>query len=201
MKSYVAAFVKGMQANGGAPEDTYQVIVTCKHYAGYDLENWGNGTRYSFDAQINMQDLTEYYLPPFEQCARSKVASFMCSYNSVNGVPACADSYLMGDILREHWGWTDENQYVTSDCDAFYQAIYQGHKYASDFDDATGLAFTAGVDTACFYPPLNASPPLRRGCLPRRQWTRCLCAPSRLSSSLVTSMGQALPTATSAPRT
>jgi beta-D-xylosidase 4 len=77
---YVKAFVTGMQGNAS----THRVLPTCKHFAGYDLE----ASRYSFDAQISLQDLAKYYLPPFQACTRdAKVASVMCSYNSVNGEP------------------------------------------------------------------------------------------------------------------
>jgi beta-D-xylosidase 4 len=38
----------------------------------------------------------------------------MCSYNAVNGVPTCADPYLLQTILREHWGWTNEVDYSAS---------------------------------------------------------------------------------------
>ncbi len=50
--------------------------------------------------------------------ARLNVGSIMCSYNSLNGTPACGSTYLMNDILREHWGWKADNNYVTSDCNA-----------------------------------------------------------------------------------
>jgi hypothetical protein len=96
-----------------------KIIATCKHYAAYDLEDWKGVTRHNFNAKVSLQDLSEYYLPPFQQCARdSKVGSIMCSYNEVNGVPACANTYLMTDILRGHWGWVEDDNYITSDCDA-----------------------------------------------------------------------------------
>ena len=32
-------------------------------------------------------------------------ASIMCSYNAVNGVPSCANSFLQNTIVREQWGF------------------------------------------------------------------------------------------------
>jgi beta-D-xylosidase 4 len=59
-----------------------KIIATCKHLAGYDLEDWGGAIRGEYDALITTQDLTEYYLPPFQTCARDQnVGSVMCSYN------------------------------------------------------------------------------------------------------------------------
>ena len=132
---------------------THRVIATCKHYAAYDLENSGSTTRFNFDAKVSMQDLSEYYLPPFQQCARdSKVGSIMCSYNAVNGVPACANTYLMDTILRKHWNWTDQNQYVVSDCDAVYYLgnANGGHRYKSSYAAAIGASLEAGCDNMCW---------------------------------------------------
>lgn len=68
LKSYVAALISGLQ---GSPDSKYKkVIATCKHFAAYDLEDWGTADRYNFDAQVNTQELAEYYLQPFQQCAR-----------------------------------------------------------------------------------------------------------------------------------
>lgn len=72
----------------------------------------------------------------------------MCSYNSVNGTPACANSYFMQTILRDHWNWTEYHQYITSDCDDVYD-IYTTHYYVNTSAQAAGLAYTAGIDTAC----------------------------------------------------
>jgi beta-D-xylosidase 4 len=147
LKGYVAALLRGLEGD----KAQRRIIATCKHYAANDLESWNGVTRHDFDAKISMQDLAEYYLQPFQQCARdSKVGSFMCSYNSVNGVPACANKYLLQTILREHWNWTSENQYVTSDCEAV-QDISLNHHYASTNAAGTALAFNAGTDSSCEY--------------------------------------------------
>lgn len=153
ISKYVEALLTGMERNGNNPStgvlDQRQVIATCKHFAAYDLERWNGVVRYSFDAIISMQDLVEYYLPPFKQCARdSNVGSIMCSYNSVNGTPACANEYLMQTVLREHWDWTKHNQYVVSDCNAVHN-IYADHKWVKTAAQAAGKAYTAGTDNVC----------------------------------------------------
>ena len=59
-----------------------KMIATCKHFAGYDLEDWEGNIRYGYDAIITTQDLAEYYMPPFQTCTRDQnVGSIMCSYN------------------------------------------------------------------------------------------------------------------------
>ena len=148
-KKWAEAFIKGMQGTG----PTHRVIATCKHYAAYDFEGSGSTTRFNFNAKVSTQDLAEYYLPPFQQCARdSKVASIMCSYNAVNGVPACANKYLMDTILRKHWNWTNDNQYVVSDCDAVYYLgnANGGHRYKSSYSAAIGASLEAGCDNMCW---------------------------------------------------
>jgi beta-D-xylosidase 4 len=147
IKGYTKAMLAGLE--GDQPER--KIIATCKHYVGYDMEDWNGTDRHSFDAQISMQDLAEYYMPPFQQCARdSRVGSFMCSYNAVNSVPTCADSYVLQTILRDHWNWTEHNNYITSDCEAVAD-ISLNHKFAATNAEGTALAFIAGMDNSCEY--------------------------------------------------
>ena len=113
------------------------------------MESWNGNFRYQWDAHVNSQDLVEYYMPPFQSCARdSNVGAFMCSYNSLNGVPTCADPWLLQTILREHWGWTNEQQWVTSDCDAV-QNVFMPHNYAATREEAVADALIAGTDVNC----------------------------------------------------
>ncbi|KAL9617661.1 MAG: hypothetical protein Q9160_007578 [Pyrenula sp. 1 TL-2023] len=162
LQSYVNNLITGLQ--GGRDPPTKKVVATCKHFAAYDLESWNGNFRYQFDAQVNSQDLVEYYLPPFQQCARdSNVGAVMCSYNSVNGVPACADPYLLQDILRDHWGWTNEDQWVTSDCDAV-ENIYIPHNYTSSPEETVAVALNAGTDVNCgTYYPMHLPAALEQG--------------------------------------
>ena len=115
IQGYVKNLLAGLEDRATPRAGQFKkVIATCKHFAGYDLEDWDGNVRYGFDALITTQDLAEFYLPPFQTCARDmNVGSIMCSYNAVNGVPTCANTYLMTDILREHWGWKVDNNYIT----------------------------------------------------------------------------------------
>ncbi|KAK2785047.1 hypothetical protein FQN52_008769 [Onygenales sp. PD_12] len=144
---YARAMVRGLEGY----KSERRIVATCKHYAGNDFESWGGSTRHDFDAKITLQDLAEYYLLPFQQCTRdSKVGSIMCAYNAVNGVPACANEYLLQTVLREHWNWTDHNNYVTSDCGAV-QDVWQHHKYTSTNAEGAAVCFNAGMDNSCEY--------------------------------------------------
>jgi xylan 1,4-beta-xylosidase len=130
------------------------MIATCKHYAGYDLEIWYQYVRYGFDAIIGLQDLSEYYLPMFQQCARdSNVGAIMCSYNAINGTPSCTNSYIMQDILRDHWNWTQSNNYISTDCNAVLD-VAVNHNYTNgDVAQAAADCYNAGTDVVCEVPP------------------------------------------------
>ncbi|GFF56102.1 probable exo-1,4-beta-xylosidase bxlB [Aspergillus udagawae] len=147
IKGYAAHFLRGLAGNHSST--TKKTLTNCKHYAGYDLETWGGYSRYGFKANISMQDLVEYYLPPFQQCARdSKVDSIMCSYNMVNDVPACAHSYLIDRVLRQHWNWTASSQYVVTDCGLLNETV-ERTSYTSSLAEFSALVFQTGVDLVC----------------------------------------------------
>ncbi|KAI1759195.1 glycoside hydrolase family 3 protein [Hypoxylon sp. FL1150] len=153
LSSYVTALIKGLQ--GGEDPDILKVVATCKHFTAYDIEDWLGNERYEFDAKISPQELSEYYMPPFEACAKANVGSFMCSYNALNGVPTCASSYLLQDILRDHWNWTRDYQYVVSDCDAL-QNVYKPHNWRDTREASAASSLLAGTDLDCgFYYQLH----------------------------------------------
>jgi beta-glucosidase-like glycosyl hydrolase len=153
MGEYAAAYVAAMQwgeAFDGAPADTRGVQIkavnTCKHFAGYGLEHWNNTIRYAFNAIISRQDLYATYLPAFQACVQlAKVAMLMCSYNQINGVPACADNETMNGIARGVWGFDGA---VVSDCGAA-KAVWQTDHFTNSSEAVCGLVLNAGMDAAC----------------------------------------------------
>ena len=80
-------------------------------------------------------------LPPFEAAAGAGVATFMTSFNDINGVPSSGNSWLMRDVLRDRWRF---DGVLVSDWNAITEMI--NHGVAADKLHATMLAATAGVD-------------------------------------------------------
>jgi beta-glucosidase len=137
-------FIKGLQ--GDNPK-YLKVVATAKHFA---VHSGPEPLRHSFDARVDDADagadLRESYLPHFEAAVREGGAfSVMCSYNRVNGDPACANLRLLGEILRGQWGFPG---YVVSDCGAIGD-IYQGHKVVATEEEAAARAVKAGTDLDC----------------------------------------------------
>ncbi|PIL26417.1 hypothetical protein GSI_12174 [Ganoderma sinense ZZ0214-1] len=147
LQHYVYHLIAGLQG-GIDPKPYFKVAADCKHYAAYDLDNWNGVIREGFNAIVTQQDLSEFYLPPFQTCVRdAKVASVMCSYNAVNGVPSCTNKFILQDILRDHWGF-GEDRWVTADCDAVLTA-YTPHNYSGDPVQIATNALLAGTDVDC----------------------------------------------------
>jgi beta-glucosidase len=135
-------FVKGIQGD----DPNYMLAMACaKHYA---VHSGPEPDRHRFDAQVSDRDLYETYLPQFERVVREgKVAGVMGAYNAVNGVPACANSFLLDDLLRKQWGFEG---YVVSDCDAIRDIWGQRqHKYVKTAEEAAAAAIKAGCNLCC----------------------------------------------------
>ena len=135
-------FVKGIQGD----DPNYLLAMACaKHYA---VHSGPEPDRHRFDAQVSDRDMFETYLPQFERVVREgKVAGFMGAYNAVNGVPCCANSFLLDDLLRKQWGFEG---YVVSDCDAIHDIWgRQQHHFVNTPEEAAAAAVKAGCDLCC----------------------------------------------------
>jgi beta-glucosidase len=136
------AFIKGMQ--GDDPQ--YMKAMACaKHFA---VHSGPEPERHKFNATPPERDLYETYLPQFEMAVREgHVGGVMGAYNAINGVPACANSLLLTDLLRNQWGF---DGYVVSDCSAIHNIWgKQEHRYLTTPEEAAAVAVKAGCNLCC----------------------------------------------------
>lgn len=104
-----------------------------------------NENRGAVDSNVTQQDLLDSYMAPFQDCVeQGKVFGLMCSYNAINGEPACANSWLLKDTARGEWGF---DGYITSDCDAIGDGAMR-QKYP-DIAHASAASIKAGTDNDC----------------------------------------------------
>ncbi|XP_009592501.1 probable beta-D-xylosidase 7 [Nicotiana tomentosiformis] len=147
---YAIRYVRGVQGDsfegGKLKKGHLQASACCKHFTAYDLDQWKTLDRFSFNAIVTPQDMADTFQPPFQDCIQKAQASgIMCSYNSVNGIPSCANYNLLTKTARQQWGF---HGYITSDCDAV-QVMHDNHKYAKTPEDAAAFALKAGMDVNC----------------------------------------------------
>jgi beta-glucosidase len=145
------AFVTGMQ---GTDPNYFRVVSTPKHYA---VHSGPEPTRHTVNVDVSAHDLEDTYLPAFRAAVTEAHAqSVMCAYNSIDGAPACANTMLLQQHLRDAWHF---DGYVVSDCAAAAD-IYTGHHYAPDMAHAAADAVKAGTDLECGYGQGQAYPAL-----------------------------------------
>lgn len=130
------ARVKGFQGNN--LNDTNTILACAKHYAAYGAAQAGRDYN---TVDISMNTLRNTHLPPFKAALDARVATFMTSFNELNGVPATGNKFLLDDILRKEWGF---NGFVVTDYTSINEMI--PHGYAKDLKHAGELAMNAGVD-------------------------------------------------------
>ena len=157
---YAKAYINGLQ---GDHSRIIKAAATPKHFIGHFFEGegsdpWKNGTfvtRFSNDTRYSLQDLEQYYLPPFRTALKdAKAESLMCAYQSVNGVPMCANGFLLNRLVRQEWNWTG---FVVSDCDAIESMEAAScpwndlpyHGYSLDAPSAVHDGVRAGCDQNC----------------------------------------------------
>ncbi|XP_050238743.1 probable beta-D-xylosidase 2 [Mercurialis annua] len=140
---YAVSYVRGLQ---GYDRNKLKVAACCKHFTAYDLDNWNGVDRFHFNASVSKQELEDTYNVPFKMCVeQGKVASVMCSYNQVNGVPTCADRNLWTETVRNKWNLYG---YVVSDCDSVGVLFDQQH-YTKTPEEAAAISIKAGLNLDC----------------------------------------------------
>ncbi len=130
------AMIRGYQTDNLA--DPTAMAACAKHFAGYGYSEAGKDYNTTW---LPLPLLEDVVLPPFEAAAKAGAATFMTSFNDINGVPSSGNKWLMRDVLRERWGF---DGVLISDWNAITEMI--NHGVAADKKEATLLAAAAGVD-------------------------------------------------------
>lgn len=130
------ARVKGFQGDDLADVET--VMACAKHFAAYGACIAGK----DYNA-VDISDLTlhEVYLPPFKAAVDAGVASFMNSFNEINGIPSTGNRHIQRDLLKGAWGF---NGLTVSDWGSIGEMI--AHGFVPDLKGAAESAILAGCD-------------------------------------------------------
>jgi beta-glucosidase len=130
------ARVKGFQGKGLGQLDA--VMACAKHFAAYGAAIGGRDYN---SVDMSNRTLWEIYLPPFKAALDAGAATFMNSFNDLNGVPATGNSYLQRDILKGKWNFQG---FVVSDWGSVGEMI--PHGFVANNKDAAEAALLAGSD-------------------------------------------------------
>lgn len=130
------ARIKGFQ--GGDLADIATIAACAKHFAGYGFAEAGRDYN---TVNVGESELQNAILMPFKAASEAGVATFMNSFNEVDGVPSTASNYLQRDLLKGDW---DYKGFMVSDWGSIAELI--SHGYAKDKMQAGELAVVAGSD-------------------------------------------------------
>ncbi len=130
------AYIRGYQQESlSAPGS---VAASVKHFAAYGAAEAGRDYNTTDMSELLLRQV---YLPPYHAAVEAGAATVMSSFNSLNGVPATANPFLMRTILRDEWGFDGP---VVSDYTAVMELTHHG--IALNAAVASQKALMAGVD-------------------------------------------------------
>lgn len=129
------AMVRGYQSTSMKNSDA--VMACVKHFALYGGAEAG---REYNTVDMSLIKMYQDYLPPYKAAVDAGAGSFMSSFNTINGVPATANQWLLTDLLRKQWGFKG---FVVSDYTAVSELSAHG---LGDLEQVSALALKAGLD-------------------------------------------------------
>lgn len=130
------ARVKGFQGKGLGNTDA--IMACAKHFAAYGAAIGGRDYN---SVDMSLTTLWNIYLPPFKAASDAGAATFMNSFNTLNGIPATGSKYLQRDILKGKWNFKG---FVVSDWNSIGEMI--PHGFVKNNYEAAEEAVKAGND-------------------------------------------------------
>ncbi|HVV54518.1 MAG TPA: beta-glucosidase BglX [Mucilaginibacter sp.] len=129
------AMVRGYQEGDLRKDDA--VMACVKHFALYGGAEAG---REYNTVDMSLNRMYNDYLPPYKAAIDAGAGSIMSSFNTINGMPATANRWLLTDLLRKQWGFKG---FVVSDYTAVSELSNHG---LGDLQTVSALALKAGLD-------------------------------------------------------
>ncbi len=129
------AMVRGYQ--GDSLKNNDEIMACVKHFALYGAPEAGRDYN---TVDMSRQRMFNDYFPPYKAGADAGAGSFMTSFNTVDGIPATGNKWLLTDVLRDKWGF---DGFVVTDFTAISEMIEHG---MGDLEDVSVLALKAGTD-------------------------------------------------------
>ncbi len=130
-----AAMVRGYQGDDLSKENTLMACV--KHFALYGAAEGGRDYN---TTDMSLVKMYNEYLPPYKAAIDAGSGSVMSSFNTINGIPATGNKWLLNDLLRKQWGFKG---FVVSDYTSVNEMIDHG---MGDLQKVSALALNAGLD-------------------------------------------------------
>ena len=131
-----AAMVKGFQGDGLA--DPASMAACAKHFAAYGATEGGKDYNTTWVPELQLRDV---YLPPFKAAVDAGAATFMCSFNDINGVPSSGNPHINKTILRDEWKY---DGMMVSDWGSIGEMI--AHGVVHNMKEAAELSANSAVD-------------------------------------------------------
>jgi len=123
---------------GPSPANPDRMMASVKHFALYGAVEGGRDYN---TVDMSPTRMFQDYLPPYRAAVDAGAGGVMVALNSINGVPATSNTWLMQDLLRKQWGFKGV---TISDHGAIFELIKHG--VAKDEAEAAKLAIKAGID-------------------------------------------------------
>jgi beta-glucosidase len=130
------ARVRGFQGDDYSRPD--RVLACAKHWVAYGAAEGGRDYNTSDVPEIALRNV---YFPPFKAAVEAGVGTFMSAFNTVNGVPASGNPWILTQVLRHEWRF---DGFVVSDYNSVRELVHHG--VAADEAEAARIALAAGVD-------------------------------------------------------
>lgn len=130
------ASVRGYQ--GSSVDSPDSIMATVKHFALYGAVEGGRDYN---TVDMSLLRMHQVYLPPYRAAIEAGAGGVMVALNSINGVPATSNVWLLQDLLRKQWGFRGV---TVSDHGAIDEL--RRHGVARDEREAAKLALKAGID-------------------------------------------------------